>query len=160
MADVWFEQRGCSGVRPPRHGGAAGTAAIEFALAIPIVLALLAGLIEVGYLVYEAMQVANAAEAGVHYVAKHGFDQPGIAAAVGNASGVPGIVASPAPVQFCGCPGTSGILETACGATCADGSLAGEYVRVSASLVHETILPYPGVPRPLTLTAQAVFRLN
>jgi hypothetical protein len=46
-----------------------------------------------------------------------------------------------------------------CGATCGGGGAAGTYVRVSAALPHDTILPYPGL-LPTTLTAQSVVRLN
>lgn len=137
-----------------------GSAAIEFGLSVPFLLVILMGVIELGYAMYEAMQVHNSVEAGALYVAKNGYDATGIAAAVSNASGTQGITATPAPVQFCGCPNASGIVETACNATCTDGNPPGQYVRVSAALAHKTILPYPGLQLPTTLTAQSVVRLN
>lgn len=137
----------------------AGTAAIEFALAIPFLLILLMGLVELGFGMYEAMQVQSAVEAGALYAAKNGFDATAIANAVLNATGTPGVTASPAPVQFCGCPSASGVATVTCGATCGGGGTAGTYVRVSAALAHDTILPYPGL-LPTTLTAQSIVRLN
>ena len=41
-----------------------GTAAIEFALFLPFLLLLLTGVAELGFAMYEAMQVNNAVEAG------------------------------------------------------------------------------------------------
>lgn len=137
-----------------------GSAAIEFGLAVPLLLTILMGVVELGYAMYEAMQVYDSVEAGALYAAKNGYDAAGISAAVVNATGTPGITATPTPVQFCGCPDASGIVETACDSTCNDGKQPGQYVRISAALKHETILPYPGLPLPTTLTAQSVVRLN
>jgi len=137
-----------------------GTAAIEFALAIPILLVLAAGTAEIGFAVYEAMQVYDSVEAGVLYAAKNGFDATGISAAVVNATGMSGITATPAPTQFCGCPSAGGVVTATCGATCGSGGVAGTYVRISAAYTHETILNYPSFGLPTTLTAQSVVRLN
>jgi len=142
-----------------RHAEA-GSAAIEFGLSVPFLLVILMGVVELGYAMYESMQVYNSVEAGALYAAKNGYDAAGIAAAVTNASGTQGITATPAPVQFCGCPDATGIVETACNATCNDGNPPGQYVRISAALPHKTILPYPSLQLPTTLTAQSVVRLN
>ncbi len=150
-------------IRSPGQGDrTAGTAAIEFALCIPFFLILLMGLVEVGFAMYQSMQVHNSVEAGMLYASKNGWDPGGIAiaAAVENATGTQGITAMPAPVQFCGCPSASGVVETACNSSCADGNPPGQYIRINASFVHETILPYPGLPLPTTLTAQSIIRLK
>ena len=137
-----------------------GSAAIEFGLAIPLLLTLLMGAVEVGYAMYEAMQVYNSVEAGMLYAAKHGFNATGIANAVVNATSTTGITATPAPVQFCGCPSAAGITTISCSSTCTGNVTPGQYVRISAALNHTTILPYPGLDLPTTLTAQSVLRLN
>ncbi len=137
-----------------------GTAAIEFGLAIPLLLVILMGVVELGYAMYQAMQVTAAVEAGALYAAKNGFDANAISTTVVNATGTQGIAATPAPAQFCGCPSAAGIVETACNATCNDGKPAGQYVRISAALTRVTILPYPALGLPDTLTAQSVVRLN
>jgi Flp pilus assembly protein TadG len=143
-----------------RRRAQSGTAAIEFGLSVPLLLIILMGVVELGYAMFEAMQVYNSVEAGALYAAKNGYDATGIAAAVANATGTQGIAATPAPMQFCGCPDASGIVETACATTCNDGKPPGQYVRINAALTHKTILPYPGLPLPTTLTAQSVIRLN
>lgn len=143
-----------------RRRAEAGTAALEFALAAPLLLIMLMGVVELGFTMYQAMQVYNSVEAGALYAAKNGFDAAAISAAVVNATGTAGITATPAPVQFCGCPDASGIVETVCTATCNDGKPPGQYVRISAALARETILPYPALGLPDTLTAQSVVRLN
>jgi hypothetical protein len=140
--------------------GRSGNAAIEFALAAPILFILLIGTAEVGLVMYHAMQVHNSVEAGALYAMTNGFDPPGIAAAVANSTGTQGIVTTPVPQSFCGCPDAGGLLAAPCDSQCADGGPPGQYVRINAALAHQTILPYPGLPLPTTLTAQSIVRLN
>ena len=142
-----------------------GTAAIEFGLFIPVLLTLLTGTVELGFLMYEAMQVNNAVEAGALYAAANGFNAASITSAVTNASVLPtglnALTATPAPTQFCGCPTAAGVTNLGsppCSATACSGSPAGTYVQVNASLTHTIIIPNPWVPT--TLTAIAVIRTN
>jgi TadE-like protein len=153
-----------------------GTAAIEFGLFIPVLLILLTGTAEFGLLMYEAMQVNNAVEAGALYAAAKGWnlttDPTGaaIATAVVNASilptGLNTLAATPAPAQFCGCPTATGITNMGappppCSATACTGSPAGTYVQVNALLTHTVLIPAPtswGIPA--TLSAKAVIRIN
>ncbi len=148
------------GEGPPRN--CAGTAAIEFALLGPLLLILLVGAVELGFAMYQSMQVYNAVEAGAVYATKNGWNSAGISSAVVNGSTVSGMTAVPAPAQFCGCPLVSGITVTACApsATCTGGSAPGEYVRISATLPRMTILPVPDFGLPATLRAQSIVRLN
>jgi Flp pilus assembly protein TadG len=138
-----------------------GTAAIEFGLAVPLLLIVLMGVVELGFAIYEAMQVYDAAEAGALYAAQNGWSSTGISAAVTSATSATGLTASPAPSQFWGCPGESGIATVASSSVkCANGNSPGLYVQVNASLNHATILPYPGLSLPTTFTAKSVIRIN
>jgi Flp pilus assembly protein TadG len=153
---------------PSGRRSESGTAAIEFGLFIPFLLILFTGTVELGFAMYESMQVNNAVEAGMLYAAKNGWDSTGITNAVINASSVyagggPSLTATPAPSQFCGCPQATGITVMTCGPplpTCADGTTVGQYVQVNAALNHLTILPLSGLVLPTTLTATAVLRVN
>jgi Flp pilus assembly protein TadG len=137
-----------------------GTAAIEFAFIVPVLLILTLGVVEVGYSTYQAMQVQDAAEAGAIYVAKHGWSSAAITAAVTNATGLAGVSATPAPSQFCGCPTASGVAAAACASTCAGGNRAGQYVQINAALTRQIILPASGLILPTTLTGQAIVRVQ
>lgn len=144
-----------------------GTAAVEFALFAPVFLILLTGTIELGRAMYEVMQVNNAVDVGMLYVAKTGaFDTSAIATAVVNASTVypVGVAATPAPTLFCGCPTAGGISAVSCAppTPCDDGSNAGQYVQINATLPHlNFILPNSGVLAvPATFTAKAIVRIQ
>jgi Flp pilus assembly protein TadG len=148
-----------------RRGSESGNAAIEFGLFIPVLLIVLTGTVELGFLMYEAMQVNNAVEAGILYAAANGFNAASITSAVTNASVLPtglnALTATPAPTQFCGCATAASVTNLGsppCSATACSGSPAGTYVQVNASLTHTIIIPNPWVPT--TLTATAVIRIN
>lgn len=138
-----------------------GTAAIEFGLAIPFLLALLMGVVELGFAMYQGMQVYAAAEAGALYAAQNGWSASGISTAVTGATSATGLTATPAPSEFWGCPGESGIAAVASSSVkCSDGYSPGLYIQVNASLGHQTILPYPGLSLPTTFTARSIIRIN
>ena len=148
------------------RGSESGTAAIEFGLFLPLLLILLTGTVELGFLAFESMQVNNAVDAGIFYAAKNGWNAASIASATvgGGAmpSGLNALTATPAPTQFCGCPTATGITKSAtCVAppACPDGSTPGTYVQVNASLSHMTIFP-TSWGLPATLTAANVIRIN
>ena len=137
-----------------------GSAALEFALAMPFLMVLLVGTTEVGMAAYQAMQVGNAAEAGTVYASQHPADLAGIQNAVVNATSTAGITATPVPTSFCGCPGAGGITAGDCVTVCASGGAQGHYVRVNASLAHEKILAFPGFPDPLVLSGHSTVRVQ
>jgi Flp pilus assembly protein TadG len=139
-----------------------GTAAIEFAIVAPALLVLVFGAAEIGYSASQAMQVQDAVEAGALYVSEHGWNSSGISTAVVNATGVAtGVTASPAPSQFYGCPGTTGLVVVASSTTkCASGNLPGTYARINAILTRMSLIPNSGLPLPTTFWAQSIVRLG
>jgi Flp pilus assembly protein TadG len=142
------------------HSDSRGTAAIEFAILSPILLALLLGVVELGFGIYAAIQAQSAAEAGALYAAKHGWDSAGISAAVVNATGATTMAATPAPTLFCGCPSTIGITVIACNSTCTGGIQPGEYVQINSALARLSILSDPGLGLATTLTGQSTIRIQ
>jgi len=140
-----------------------GTAAIELAIVSPILVILLAGVVEIGMAAYQAMQVQSAVEAGVLYASEKGVSSlAAIQQAVVNATGTTGITATPAPVVFCGCPVAAGIVSQGsnCTTTCSGGAAPGEYVRVNAAIAHQTIVPFLALPLPATITASSTVRVQ
>jgi Flp pilus assembly protein TadG len=137
-----------------------GVAAIEFAIIIPMLIMMVVCTADLGMGIYRTMQVQNAAQAGARYAMTNSFDATSISSAVTNATSFPGVVASPAPAQYCGCATNAGITAIACGATCAVGAVYGTYVKVSAQGTYATIVPYPLIASSFTLAAQASVRVQ
>jgi Flp pilus assembly protein TadG len=139
-----------------------GSVALEFAVAVPILAAFLAGVVDVGAAVYGRMQVQNAAQAGVEYALVHGWNSAAIQSAVTNATTATTMIATPAPSQSCGCASGSAISAVSCSTTCPDGTKPGTYVVVSAQLTYNPPIPYylPFSGSTVTLNAQSIARIN
>ncbi len=139
-----------------RKNPRAGMAALEFGLAVPLLVLLLTAVAEIGFSMYQAMQVAYAANAGLAYAAKNGWDSSGITSAVQNSSPLSGLSATPS--QFCGCPTATGITTATCGNTCASGDTAGQYIKVSVSLTRMSLIPVASFGLPSSFSAESILR--
>lgn len=137
-----------------------GSAAVEFALIAPLLAGALVGMVDLGIGLYEKMEVANAAQAGAQYAVAKGYNSSAIETAVTSASSLSAISATPAPAESCGCSNGTSLVAASCGSTCASGAVAGTYVTVSAQAQYSTIFSYPGLASPMTLSAQAVVRIQ
>lgn len=137
-----------------------GAVAIEFAFMVPLLTLMVVSVTDIGLAVYRKMQVEGAAQAGAQYAIAHGFDTSGISAAVTSATNSSAIIASPGAVQFCGCPGSTGISNASCGSTCPSGNLAGTYATVSAQATYNTLINYQIVAPSYTFTVQSTSRLQ
>ena len=138
-----------------------GTGALEFAFVAPLLIILLLGVADFGIGYWDDMEVGNAARAGAEYAIKKGWDTTSIQNAITNATGLSGITATPAPAQTCGCPSaTQGVVAQTCGVTCSSGSTPGTYVTASAQYSYRTLVPWPWISNPVTLSASTTVRIN
>ena len=140
---------------------ATGATSVEFALAAPILLALLMPVADLGLAFSQQIQVQQAAQAGTQYASLHPWNSnsvSGITEAVTGATRLGGLLAQPAPTQACGCPDGSTVAAATCNSLCADGGLAGYYVVVNARLPYSPMLPYSLLGNSVILTAQATVR--
>jgi Flp pilus assembly protein TadG len=135
-----------------------GMAAIEFGILSAVMMIFVIGAADLGLAGYSAMEVQTSAQSGAEYASAHAFDATAISNAVTNSTSASGISASPAPAKFCGCPSASGVTTATCSSTCADGSTAGNYVRVTATRSYSTMISYPGMSNPLVQTTVTTVR--
>lgn len=140
----------------------AGTALLEFVLALPLLILLLLGSVEIGRYVYFAIQVGNAARAGVQYGAQNGvtaLDSAGIVNAV-KADGNTSIAAlNVSPSNYCSCWNGSSGSSVACSGSCPGGSHIVEYVQVTVSGSVDPLFHYPFLPSTLTVSNTAAMRI-
>ena len=139
--------------------GDIGQAFVELALVLPIFVLLLVGAAELGHLAYASIEVSNAARAGVQYGAQSHItasDYAGMQmAAVNDGSDV--TVLSATASHFCSC--ADGSVSTCASGDCSASRIL-EYVQVNTSAAVPTLFHYPGIPPTLTLTGQAVMRVE
>jgi Flp pilus assembly protein TadG len=145
---------------PALLGATNGTAAIEFAIAAPFLLLLLAGVASLGAGLRAKMEVGNAARAGAQYAALHGFSQSGISSAASNATYLSNVTVTSTETTP-GCTSTTGGVASAGSATsCPNGGPTGTYVTVVAQTTYTSILPVLGLASSMSLQAVAVARLQ
>ncbi|MDA8233114.1 MAG: pilus assembly protein [Magnetospirillum sp.] len=130
-----------------------GVAAVEFALAAPILLVLVLGLADFGMATNERMRLTSAARAGAQYAMGNPTDSAGtrqatLAAANGLNSGTVSVTLS------CGCNDGSTIT---CGGTCPT-SAPWTYVTVTVAENYALLVTYPGIGNSVALSASASLR--
>jgi Flp pilus assembly protein TadG len=135
-----------------------GTATVEFALVSPLLMLLLAGVLDFGVLLRTATCAANAARAGIEYgsrSASASVDYAGMQnAAVNSMPGVTGLTA--AAVRSCQCSGGSAV---SCTGSCANGKMM-IYVKVTASARAHTVFNYSRLPYSNLASSTAWMRVQ
>ncbi len=135
---------------------AKGTAVIEFALAAPLLLLLLAGSLDFAMALRTATAVADAARVGADYgssSASNASDTAGIeAAALAAAPGVSGMTAT--ALKTCQCSNGSSV---SCTGSCTSGPVE-IYVQVTTMASSTTVFRYTGLPFTGAVTSRAMMR--
>jgi Flp pilus assembly protein TadG len=144
-------------------GDERGQSVIELILVAPVFFLLLLGAVEAGRLAYAAIEVTNAARAGVAYgsqSAATAWDSAGMTiAAQDDAKNL--TISVPTAKESCSCSGAPGTLFDCAGAAAAcSGERVLNYVQVTTSTTVMPIIAYPGLPPSFTLTHTATMRVG
>ncbi len=142
----------------------AGQALVEAALVLPFLFLLILASLETGTIAYNAIEVANAAEAGALFGSQNranAANTSGIqTAATNDASNVLSITAT--ATTSCACQSAAGTLTAlSCAATtsCTSPSQVVEWVNVVTAATINPLFQFPGVPTTLTLHGNATMRV-
>lgn len=177
------KSNGCSTVaanpavrRPVMPRGENGQAFVELALVLPMLTLIVLGIVEFGRLAYAAIEVSNAARAGVAYAAQSvvfASNGPGITQAA-KADGQDGVVVKVLNVQSpatltCYCEDSTGNITQLSSCTVTNTNPAAcsvppnrvlVDVQVNTSANVDTLFHFPGIPNTLTFTGQATMRVG
>jgi Flp pilus assembly protein TadG len=137
--------------------GTHGTAILELAIAIPVLVLLALGVADFGRMFATGIAVANAARAAAEYGASSvatSSDTAKINQAGRDDAADYGLITVTSS-SFCRCPDGS---TPACNGTCAGGYPVEVFVRADASKTLNLILRYPGLPTSMTFRDSATFR--
>ena len=131
-----------------------GVAAVEFALLVPILLALFMGLASYGLAMFEKMELTSAARAGAQVALIDTSDIAAIQEAVVAATNNSDITTADVTVtESCQCsdgtPPSGG-----CGTSCGDGGTNRYFYTITATEDYTLLL----FPTTITLTGTAIFR--
>ena len=135
-----------------------GTALVEFALVSPLLLLLLAGVLNYGQALRTATSVATAARSGAQYGSRNlanSLDTTGIRnAAVNSTPDIHNLTVT--SQRTCQCSGGGAV---SCSGTCTGGSME-VYVQVTAQAVTSSIFSYASLPFTGNTSSQATMRIQ
>jgi Flp pilus assembly protein TadG len=138
----------------------AGVAGIELALAAPMLVLLMTAGYDFGMMLFEQHRLTAAARAGVQYGIQSSStwtDTTDITAAVRADAGDTTSSLTVTPTT-CTCPGGTSPCSTA--AACSGSAVSGTYVKVTVSESYTTLVTYPFLGSPVTITGQALIRIE
>jgi len=148
------------------RGGESGSALIELAVSLPILVLILVATIDFARVFYMGIELTNAARAGAQYGASsvgRSADSPGMQTAAQNSGNVPGIAASAS--RLCQCADNSAVFSATspantCTGTCTSGSHLVVTVTVTTSKTFTTVFTgFPGLPSSVSLARSATLRV-
>lgn len=142
-----------------------GSALIELALILPLLLLLFMGIVDLGRAFYYSNAVARAAEVGALYGARNPTDTSGMVDASDHAmsaafGGAKDSTSMDSSASY-GCECNGGTSQSpGCTVTPSCGSDTNQvyYVTVTANAAFQPILPWPGVPSSFNLSSTVTMR--
>jgi Flp pilus assembly protein TadG len=147
--------------RLKRGLGESGIAAIELALATPVLLLMVTGSYDFGRVLYQEHRLVAAARAGTQYAMQSSTtwsDTTNITAAVradANDTVAKSLTVTP---SVCTCPTGTTVCST--GTSCSGSTSAGTYVKVTVSMSYSTLVHYPFVSSPISLSGRSLIRVQ
>ncbi|MCW5772644.1 MAG: pilus assembly protein [Rhodospirillaceae bacterium] len=150
-----FGRHVCAGLRRFRTERK-GTAVAEFAIAAPMLLLLLSGMLDLGMALNQSSSLSSAARAGAQYAMRFPGDSDGIKKVVTAALEGDASQATITSTLTCEC---SDGTKTACSEPCS-GSAPKFYVAVSVSMPFLSPLPTAMMLGIGTVSGSAIFRAN
>jgi Flp pilus assembly protein TadG len=133
----------------------AGSALVEFALTLPVLVAMILGAVELGWVTYGSIEVMNAARAGASYGCQN-------STAAGDTRGIQNTAALDAPDIPLGTTtvNTSCICSNGTASTCQPTDCSGSSIEtiltVSTQATVTPLFRVPGLPTTFTLHGKAV----
>jgi Flp pilus assembly protein TadG len=149
----------------------AGAALIELALTLTMLTILMVGISDFGRYAYAAIEVANAAHTGAMYGAQsdiYACDSAGMTkAATIDAKDVTAMTVTTSGAAtncsahtLCACSNTPQTISACSALSCTSPNRKIQYVKVNTSAIITPIFNYPGFPATLTVTGQAITRVE
>ncbi len=146
----------------PAWASDAGSALVELAVVLPLLVLVMAGAIDFARVFYTGMELTNAARAGAQYGAYNPAQSGNIAgmktAATGSVN-ITGVTATAS--RICQCATSAGTFSAAtCTTTCPSGRHLVVTVTVTASRSFTTLMgSFPGIPHSVDLVRSATLRV-
>jgi Flp pilus assembly protein TadG len=135
-----------------------GASLVEFAIVLPLFVLLMLGAIDIGRAIYEATEIAGAAQAAAVYGSQNPTDTTGMTnAAKSDAPAVTNLSVTNAAY---GCECSDGTFYNASCAAMPSCSTTTQVYRVNVTVTgtYTPLFPWPGVPSSIALSSSASMR--
>jgi Flp pilus assembly protein TadG len=146
-----------------RRRGERGAALVELALASPILVVLIVGIVDFARIFYLGLQVTDAARAGAQYGSTP--NKKFVAADVQGKAQTASPQSAPTistPTETCACvnqnTAPTTLTTAACTAACVDPNHRTVFVTVTASKAFSPVMRFPGVPSTITISRTVTLR--
>ncbi|MFZ1016667.1 MAG: TadE/TadG family type IV pilus assembly protein [Candidatus Cybelea sp.] len=140
-----------------------GTSAVEFALVAPILILIFMGIVEFGRYAYYAILASHAARAAASWGAQNGTTAKSSAGmqsiAAADATGLSNWTTTPGSISANPMCSVNGGALQACTGTINPANTV-YYVQVSVTGQFNTLIRYPGIPSPVTVTGSSTMRVS
>jgi Flp pilus assembly protein TadG len=128
------------------HRHRRAVAAVEFALAVPVLAWAFAGATDFTFAQWRRSALSSAVAQGAYYTFRTGptVSTTTVQSLVQNAAAFSGVSVNTIAAPACYCPaGTPAVLGStvACGSTCTDNSTAGQYLTITATYTLSSFFP-------------------
>ena len=138
-----------------------GSAILEAGLAMPVLILMVCGAMDLARVFHAGILVEGAARSGVQLgsldIGKAATDEMNEAAeSDASGQGMTGLTVSSR--TFCGCIDSTS--EVSCTTATCSGALPGGYVETTASYTFRPLINYPGIPSEVVISRSAKFRAN
>jgi Flp pilus assembly protein TadG len=155
-------------------GEGRGVAALEFALLAPFLILVTVGIVDVVYIIHDRMALSQSLTAGAQYAFRQGQSETGTTLD----TDVTNFVNTISPVTltslsvvfnggdntstnyYCVAGATPAYTQSSSGATCADGSTAGQFVAISATVTPTPFFGMDEYLMPGVLSSSVTVRLK
>jgi Flp pilus assembly protein TadG len=135
-----------------------GSSFVEIAIVLPLFLLMVVPAVDVGRLLYAAIEVESASEAGAMYGVKNPGDVAGMqTASLSGASNLAGVSAT--ATYGCECSDGSGVVAN-CSTTPTCTYNYVNYVDVVATAPYVTMFRYPGLPSSMNISRKTRMRVG
>lgn len=147
---------------PRRRRGWAGQSMVELALMLPVLAILLLASLDFARMFNRSMAVTDAARAGAQWGAQNhasaanvlGMEQAACGSMT-DLSCTPGTNTTAS--SFCQCAGSTGTISCTSPGTCTN---VQNFVTVTATSTFTTVIPYPGLPSSVPLSASVTMQVQ
>lgn len=135
-----------------------GVAATEFALAAPMLILLMVGILDLGSYIHDRLKLEQISRAAADYVVQGGSEENITLDVLSYYDATRTDSYTVVAERVCTC--NDGAAQDCSAVSCEFGDYSRQYIQVTIDRTFSTLFPYPGIPSEMSLSGFARLRLD